>query len=165
MGRIEIFRLELTDNTSDARMTLAGGRELGGEHYIGFDEFILQLIPQEASAFAMGVLRLTLRKRQPKPKPGPAWRRQCGDGIGPAFRVGLGLTDEGRVYVEVAATRVVCDDARGDVLLAVLSNLRADILAVNAMPEGADDMTWGIAAGLRGDPDLALPRWADDSKW
>jgi hypothetical protein len=165
MGRIEIFRLELTDDASGAQMTLAGGRELSGEHYLSFDEFVLQLIPQEALAFAVGVLRLTMRKRQVKPKHGPVWCRQCGDGIGPAFRVELGLTDEALVYVEASGTKICCGAGQGDVLQAVLSNLREDILMVNMTPPGShDDMRWGIAAGLR-DPDLALPKWADDSKW
>jgi hypothetical protein len=165
MGQVQIFKIELTDRASDARLTLAAGRELGGDHFISFDEFVLPLFSEQASAFAMAVLRLVYRRRQSTPKPGALWRRTVGDSVSPAFRVELGLTDEAHVYVEAAGTKIICDDGQGDVLQAVLERFREDILAVNTMPEGSDDsMRWGIAAGLR-DPDLALPRWADDTKW
>jgi hypothetical protein len=160
MGRVEIFRIELTDrDASGTRLTLAGGRELGGDHFIDFGEFLLPLFPEQASAFAFAVMRLAWRRRQATPKPGVIWRRTVGDGVGPGFRVELGLTDEGRVYIEAAGTKVVCDDARGDVLVAVLERFRDDVNSVAASGPGVGgDMNFGVAQGLRG-------RWADDTKW
>jgi hypothetical protein len=164
MGQVQIFKIELTDHASGAHLTLAAGRELGGDFYIDFGEFLLPLFPEQASAFAMAVLRLVWRRRQAAPKPGAVWRRTVGDGVGPGFRVELGLTEEGALYVEAAGAKIVCDDGQGDVLLAVLERFRDDIIGVTMVPEGSADIGWGIAPGLRG-PGLGFPDWADDTKW
>jgi hypothetical protein len=162
IGRVEIFRIELADHASGARLTLAAGRELRGDFYIDFGEFLLPLFPEQASAFAFAVLRLAWRRRH-STKPGAIWKRLVGDGVGAGFKVEFGLTDEGRCYAEVGSTKIVCDDGQSGLLLAVLEHFRDDILAVNAVPRaGAGDMQWGIAPGLRGP---GLPRWADDEKW
>jgi hypothetical protein len=106
MGQVQIFKIELTDYASGAHLTLAAGRELGGDFFISFGEFLLPLFPEQASAFAMAVLRLVYRRRHSTPKPGALWRRVVGDSVSPAFRVELGLTDEAHVYVEAAGAKI-----------------------------------------------------------
>jgi hypothetical protein len=165
MGRVQIFKIELTDHASGARLPLAAGRELDGDFYIDFGEFVLPLFPEQAAAFVRGVERLAWRRQRATPKPGSVWRRTVGDGVSAGFRVELGLTDEGRSYVEAAGTKIVCDDGQGDLLLAVLQRFADDVNTVAANVSSASEMPdFGVAPGLRG-LGLDLPDWADDTKW
>jgi hypothetical protein len=161
MGRVQIFKIELTDQASGARLPLAGGRELDGDFYIDFGDFLLPLFPEQASAFARGVERLAWRRQRATPKPGPVWRRTVGDGVSAGFRVEVGLTDEGRVYVEAAGTKIVCDDGQGDLVLAVLQRFAEDVASIQ---QGDQSYQLDLTEGQRG-PGLELPRWADDTKW
>ena len=125
-----------------------------------FGTFLLPLVQEQAAAFARAVARMRWRRNQATPKPGYVWRRTVGDGVGPGFRVELGLTDEGRVYVETAGTKIVCDDAQGDLLLAGLERFAEDIASVqqtNTEPHHLDMI--GLRSGF------GIPRWADDTKW
>jgi hypothetical protein len=161
MAKIQIFKIELTDHASGARLTLAAGRDLDGNFYLDFvGNFILPLLQEQAAAFARAVARMRWRRNQATPKPGYVWRRTVGDGVSAGFRLEFGLTDEGRVYVETAGTKIVCDDAQGDLLLAVLENFAEDVNVVLA--GGAQQFYHNLAPGLAG-PGW-IPDWADD-KW
>jgi hypothetical protein len=161
MAKIQIFKIELVDRASGAHLTLAAGRELDGDHFLDFGDFVLPLFPEQAAAFARAVTRLAWRRQQATPKPGSVWRRTVGDGVGPGFRLELGLTDEGRVYVEAAGTKIVTDEGQGDVLFAVLGQLAEDVSSISAASEQPHhlDMPPGSRSGF------PLPRWADDTKW
>jgi hypothetical protein len=159
MGKVQIFKVELTDNASGAHLTLAAGRELDGDFYLDFGDFVLPLFPEQAAAFARAVVRLRWRRNQATPKPGSVWRRTVGDGVGPGFRVELGL-DEGHLYVEIAGTKIVCDDAQGDLLLAVLERFADDVASVQQADTEPHHLD--TAPGHSG---FGLPRWADDTKW
>jgi hypothetical protein len=161
MGRVQIFRIELTDRASGAHLTLAAGRELAGDFFLDFGDFVLPLFPEQASAFARAVSRLAWRRQRAAPKPGSAWKRIVGDGVGAGFKVEFGLTDEGRCYAEVGSTKIVCDDGQGDLLRAVLERFAEDVASVqqaggSAMPEP----DFGVARGMREALDRRLPPWA-----
>jgi hypothetical protein len=165
MGRVQIFKIELTDRASGAHLTLAAGRELDGDFFLDFGEFVLPLFPEQASAFARAVTRLAWHRQRATPKPGAVWKRIVGDGVGAGFKVEFGLTDEGRCYAEAAGTKIVCDDGQGDLVLAVLQRFAEDVNTVAANVSSASEMPdFGVARGLRG-PGLDLPDWADDEKW
>jgi hypothetical protein len=161
MGRVQIFKIELTDHASGARLPLAAGRELDGDFYIDFGDFVLPLFPEQAAAFARAVERLIWRQQRAAPKPGSVWRRTVGDGVSAGFRVELGLTDEGRVYVEAAGTKIVCDDWHCDLVLAVLQRFAEDVASIQ---QGEQPCQLNMTEGQSG-PGLELPRWADDTKW
>lgn len=166
MGRVQIFKVELTDRASGARLSLAAGRELEGDFFLDFGEFVLPLFQEQAAAFARAVARLAWRRQRPTPKPGAVWKRIVGDGVSAGFRVELGLTDEARVYIEAAGVKVVCDDGQGDLVFAVLERFADDIIAVSAHGASQQSDQLDMTQGQRGpDPDLALPRWADDDQW
>jgi hypothetical protein len=163
MGQIQIFKIELVDHTSGARLSLAAGRELGGDFYIDLDEFGLPLFPEQAAAFALAVAQLAWRRQRAKPKPGSVWKRIVGDGVSAGFRVEFGLSDTRHVYVEVGSTKIICDDGQSDLLLAVLERFAEDIASVQQqVGDRSPEPT--VAEGLRG-PGLELPRWADDDQW
>lgn len=162
MGKVQVFKIELTDHASGAHLTLAAGRELAGDFFLDFGEFVLPLFPEQASAFARAVSRLAWRRQRPTPKPGAVWKRIVGDGVGLGFRVELGLTDEARVYVEAAGTKIVCDDGQGDLVFAVLERFADDIASVQQQA-GDEPHHLDMAPGLRSG--FGLPRWADDDQW
>jgi hypothetical protein len=48
----------------------------------------------------------------------------------------MGVTDEGRVYVEIGSTKVCLDEAQGETLLAVLQRFAEDVNFVSSAPGG-----------------------------
>jgi hypothetical protein len=162
MGKVQIFKIELTDQASGARLTLAAGRELDGDFFLDFGEFVLPLFPEQASAFARAVSRLAWRRQQATPKPGSVWRRTVGDGVSAGFRVEICLTDEAKCYVEVGSAKLCLDAGQGDLLLAVLQRFAEDIGSVQQQA-GDEPHHLDMAPGQRSG--FGLPRWADDDRW
>jgi hypothetical protein len=162
MGKVQIFKVELRDHASGASLTLAAGRELNGDHFLDLGEFVLPLFQEQAEAFARAVARLAWRRQRATPRPGAVWKRLVGDGVGPPSRLEVGITDEGRLYVEAAGVKIVCDDGQGDLLLAVLERFAEDVASVQQQADTEPhhlDMAPGLRSGF------GLPRWADDTKW
>jgi hypothetical protein len=152
MGKIEIFKVDLVDHASGARLPFSGGRELNGYFFLDFTSFYLPLFLEQAAALARAVDRLAWRLQRTTPKAGPVWRRNLGSGAGDSFRLEFGLTDERRIYVEAGALKVHCDDAQSDVLLAVLSRYAADIRFVAARSPGEGMPVLAYREAPRGHP-------------
>jgi hypothetical protein len=163
MGKVQIFKIELRDQASGACLTLAAGRELGGLFFLDFVDFVLQLLPEQVEGLSRAVFLLSWRRQRATPKVGAVWRRNLGDGVNAGFRLELGLTDEGQVYLEAGSTKICCDEAQGDLLIAVLERFVADADALYAATSPQPSQL-NLVPGLRG-PGLELPDWADDSKW
>jgi hypothetical protein len=163
MAKIQIFKIELTDHASGAHLTLAAGRELEGYHYLDFvGDFLLQLFPEQVAGLGRAVFLLNWRRQRTTRKVGAVWRRNLGDGVNAGFRLELGLTEEGRVYLEAGSTKICCDEAQGDLLIAVLQNFVDDAATLHAA--ASPQQPHNLAPRLRV-PGLELPDWADDSKW
>jgi hypothetical protein len=163
MGRVQIFKIELTDHASGTHLTLAAGRELDGYFYLDFVDFVLQLLPEQVAGLGRAVFMLSWRRQRQSPKVGAIWRRNLGDGVNAGFRLELGLTEEGRVYLEAGSTKICCDEGQGDLLISVLERFVADADALYAAASPQPSQL-NLVPGLRG-PGLELPDWADDSKW
>jgi hypothetical protein len=160
MGRVQIFRIELRDHASGASLTLAGGRELEGYHYLDFvGDFLLQLFPEQVASLGRAVFLLSWRRQRTTPKVGAVWRRNLGDGVNAGFRLELGLTEEGKVYLEAGSTKICCDEGQGDLLIAVLERFAEDASATGQAQEAlATPVQLDLMPGLRNMP----PRWMRD---
>ena len=183
MGRIQIFKLPLSDRHSNACLQLIGGREFEREEfYLGFGELVLSLPLDQAENFASSVRRLAARLRASSPTAGAVYRRQVGDGVKPGLKLEFGVTEDGCIYVEVGSTKIHCDAAQSDQLISALSSFAADVSFVascsphaprrSGLAQGPPGPTeCNVIPGLRGialprwADEIALPRWADDSRW
>jgi hypothetical protein len=113
-GHVEIFKVELVDNTTGGRLTLAGGREFDGHFYLDFGDFFLPLFLDQAASFAGAVSLLAWRRRRAPPKAGLVWRRNLADGVSAGFRLEFGLSEQGHVYVEAGSIKICCNAAQSD---------------------------------------------------
>ena len=155
-GNMRLFQIELTDRASGAQITLAGGRWFDeNSYYLEFDDFSMQLWPDEAERFAW-VARYLLRRRQLQ-KPGECWSRELGDGAGLKTKLQFGVTENNLVYVE-ANVRVECDEGLSDTLVAVLANFAADIREVSRASQPPPAPYSAL--------DLYTPKWPSHrSRW
>jgi hypothetical protein len=92
MAGVQIFRIELADRASGARLTLAAGREFDGYFYLEFGDFTFRWHLDQAARFASAVRRLAWRRRAKTS--GAVWRRDLGDDAGLSIKLELGLDEE-----------------------------------------------------------------------
>jgi hypothetical protein len=150
LGNMRLFQIELTDQTSGAQITLAGGRQFDENcYFLEFSDFTMQLWADEAERFA-AVARYLLRRRLLK-KPGECWTRELGNGAGLTTKLQFGVTENNLAYVEVGNVRVECAEGLSDTLVAVLSNFAVDVGEVSRS-----------AAPM---PQLYAPGWNYRSRW
>jgi hypothetical protein len=166
MGSVSIFNLNFSGTV------FACSRDFAGAYRLQIGDYVVTMTPGEAAALARGgtfiQIKMGIARRFDRDlRPGVAYRRDLLAVNGRVARLEIGVSDSGYIYLGGGSERMALTDGQADMLLAVLNTLAADAGALyRAMAPTHDGMQWGVAAGLReADPDLALPRWADDDQW